>query len=84
MILNHKSPSDLHHAQLCENQTGFSLPLDEDWLTTPEAAKFLKISEATLRNLTSNGRVPYYKWQRRNRYRKSELTQLLLSGKRGV
>ena len=55
-----------------------------EWLTTDEAAFFLRISTATLRNLSSNGKVPYYKWQRRNRYRKSELTQLLLSQKRGV
>lgn len=55
----------------------------DEWLTTEEAAAYLKISAHTLRNLTSNGRVPYYKWQSRNRYLKSDLRKLLMSNKRG-
>jgi excisionase family DNA binding protein len=55
------------------------------WLTTSEAAEFLKIPKGTLRNLTSNGKIPYYKvpGTRLNRYRQSELQELLLLGKKG-
>lgn len=54
-----------------------------EWLTTEEAASFLRISKGSLLNLSSNGKVPYYKWQRRNRYKKAELRELLLQQKRG-
>jgi excisionase family DNA binding protein len=57
---------------------------NEEWLTTEEAAAFLKIGVATLRNMTSNGHVPYYKLGRRNRYLKSELHKMMLSEKRGL
>ena len=53
------------------------------FLTTSEAANFLQISKASLLNLSSNGKVPYYKFQRRNRYLRSELLKLLLVTKRG-
>ena len=59
-----------------------SLKIDE-WLDTERAAAYLKVSVGVLRNMTSNGFVPYYKLQRRNRYRLSELRDLLLSEKRG-
>jgi excisionase family DNA binding protein len=59
-------------------------PEENDWLTSEEAAAFLKVSPAVLRNLTSNGQVPFYKFGRRNRYRKSELVTLLSSYPRGV
>ena len=55
----------------------------EEWMTTQEAADYLRISPASLLNLVSNGRVPYYKFQRRNRYLKSDLLLILLSEKRG-
>lgn len=55
----------------------------EDLLTTEEAASFLKISVGTLRNLTSNGHIPYYKFGRRNRYILDDLRKLILSNKRG-
>ncbi|MGE0633921.1 MAG: helix-turn-helix domain-containing protein [Pseudobdellovibrionaceae bacterium] len=55
----------------------------EEWLNTNEAAEYLRISPARLRNLTSNGRVPYYKFQRGNRYLKGELRSLLLANRRG-
>lgn len=56
----------------------------EEFLTTKEAAAFLKISEAVLRNKTSSGQVPYYKFFRSNRYKKSDLLSLLLTNKRGA
>ncbi|WP_419144692.1 helix-turn-helix domain-containing protein [Bdellovibrio bacteriovorus] len=52
-------------------------------MTTEEAAEYLKIPKASLLNLSSNGKVPYYKFQRRNRYLKSDLLRLLLSNRRG-
>ncbi|MBX2987860.1 MAG: helix-turn-helix domain-containing protein [Bdellovibrionaceae bacterium] len=55
----------------------------EEWMTTEEAAEYLKIPKASLLNLSSNGKVPYYKFQRRNRYLKSDLLRLLLSNRRG-
>ena len=56
---------------------------EEEWLTTEEAAEYLKISPGSLRNMTSNGQVPFYKLARRNRYLKSELKDMLLKEKRG-
>jgi len=61
-----------------------SLKTENAWLTTEQAAAYLGISSGTLRNMTSNGQVPYYKLgPRRNRYRMCELNELLLSQKRG-
>lgn len=57
---------------------------DEEWLTSSEAANYLGISNKTLMNLASNGKVPYYKFGRRNRYLKDELRMLLMSQRRGV
>jgi excisionase family DNA binding protein len=56
---------------------------DNEWLNTEQAAKFLGIPVASLRNMTSNGRVRYYKLGCRNRYRLLDLHGLLLSEKRG-
>lgn len=56
---------------------------DDEWMTTEEAAAFLKIGIPSLRNMTSNGKVPYYKLGRRNRYRKLELVEMLMAEKRG-
>jgi excisionase family DNA binding protein len=55
----------------------------DEWLTTTEAAAYLKVGKRSLLNMTSNGKVPYCKLGRRNRYNKSELRRLLLDGKRG-
>lgn len=67
-----------------KNQTTSSLKNEsQEWFTSSEAAVYLRISEDYLRNLVSGGRLPYYKFGRRNRYRKSELEQLLLQNRRG-
>ena len=61
-----------------------SLKIEEDeWLTTKEAAKYLKIRQDCLLRLVSNGKVPYYKLGRSNRYLKSELRKLVLGQPRG-
>jgi excisionase family DNA binding protein len=54
------------------------------WLNSKEAARYLSISEGTLRNLTSNGRVPFYKLGRSNRYCRYELDELIMKEARGV
>lgn len=54
-----------------------------EWLDSTQAAAYLSISEGQLRNKTSNGDIPYYKWNRLNRYKRSELDTLLSSKKRG-
>lgn len=55
-----------------------------EWMSTNEAAEFLRIPVRSLRNLTSNGKIPYCKLFNLNRYRKDELQALLLKNKRGV
>lgn len=54
-----------------------------EWLDSNEAANYLRISVKTLMNLVSNGDIPFYKFGRRNRYRKNELDALLLQNRRG-
>jgi len=54
-----------------------------EWLTSAEAADYLGTSTAHLMNLTSSGKVPYYKLGRSNRYLISELRELLMSQPRG-
>lgn len=58
--------------------------LTDEWLNTEEAARYLKVSKGELLNKTSNGKIPYYKFGRSNRYRKNELDALLLKNKRGL
>lgn len=55
-----------------------------EWLTTEGATDYLGLSEGSLRNMTSNGQIPYYKLGNRNRYLVTDLRALLLSNKRGV
>lgn len=52
-------------------------------LTTEEAARYLRLSTGALRNMTSNGLVPYHKLGRRNRYFTEDLRNLLLTNRRG-
>lgn len=52
------------------------------WLNGKEAARFLRVSQQMLWNLTSNRKVPHYKFGRSNRYRLDELEALLLKTKR--
>jgi len=60
-----------------------SLTIESEWMNSEEAAAYLRISPYQLRNLTSNGRVPYYKFGRSNRYLRRELRELLLGQARG-
>jgi excisionase family DNA binding protein len=54
-----------------------------EWLDSKEAANLLRVTVKALRNLTSNGNIPFYKLGRRNRYRRDELEAILLQEKRG-
>lgn len=58
-------------------------PSEDYFLTTDEAAEYLRISTASLRNMTSSGKITYYKLFGRNRFLLSELKKLVLSQKRG-
>jgi excisionase family DNA binding protein len=61
-----------------------SLKIEEsDWLTVPEAARYLHMPEGSLRNRISDGRIPSYKPAGRVLVRKSELETLALSTRRG-
>lgn len=61
-----------------------SLETESDtWFTSPEAAMFLGISVQALLNKVSGGKVPFYKFGRRNRYKKSELEELLSQNRKG-
>jgi hypothetical protein len=54
---------------------------NSDFLDTVEAATYLRTTVASIRNATSNGKIPptcYRKFGRRNLYLKSELRKLLL------
>lgn len=84
-LIHHKEASGLQISTtsniVVENIIESSLTAQ--WLNSEEAANILRISVKALRNMTSNGRIPFYKLGRRNRYRKDDLDKLLLSQKRG-
>lgn len=67
-----------------ENKIGEG-PIEEVpvWLTTEQAATFLGISKKSLLNIASNGKIPFSKFGRRNRYLRSDLHELLLANRRG-
>jgi excisionase family DNA binding protein len=50
---------------------------NEEFLSTKELAKVIKVSEKQVRNLAQRGRLPYYKFGRLNRYKLSEIIELL-------
>lgn len=76
-----------NHQDLSADKTPSSIHTDSslktEWLNSEEAANFLRISVKALRNMTSNGQLPFYKLGRRNRFRKDELEAQLLSKRRG-
>lgn len=65
-------------------ESGDSLKTEyNEWLTTEEAADYLRVSVQVLRVWTSNGKLPFYKLFRSNRYKLTELRELLLSNRKG-
>jgi len=81
--MNHGS-SALALNEIPSAETVRSLKIEEEWLTTEEAANYLRLSRQTLLNMTSNGQIPYYKLGRSNRYLRSELKRLLLAHSKGT
>lgn len=53
-------------------------PIDfDEWLTSKEAAQYLRVSVGSLRNMVSNGQIPHFKLFGRNRFHRKDLRQLL-------
>lgn len=61
----------------------FENGIEQEWLTTSEAAQYLRISTKCLLNLASNGKIPYFKFGRRNRFLLKSLRDLLLAHAKG-
>ncbi len=61
-----------------ENANVSHLP-QKEWLNSTEAADFLSISEASLRNMVTQRKIIPGKLGRRNRYRFSDLRNLICS-----
>lgn len=85
---NTNLPARIHNNyDIAMNQstiTGSSNFIDDLYfMNSQEAARFLGISTKFLMNLTSCGRVPYFKFGRSNRYLKSELVKLIFENRRG-
>ena len=57
----------------------FDKGIEEKWLSTVEAAKFLKITPNALRILVCRGKVKFFKFGNRLRFRKQDLTALLFN-----
>ena len=77
-----------HQCQITKKlESGYPKAFDnkilDRWFSTKEAADYLRISPKTLLNISSNGKVKYYKLGRRNRYLESDLARLLLGAPRG-
>ena len=53
------------------------------WLDAVQAAGYLRISTGTLRNMVSNGKLPFYKLGNRLRFIQSELDSMLRKNKFG-
>lgn len=47
------------------------------WMNSKEASDYLRVSMQTLWNMTSNGKIPFYKIGRSNRYRRDQLEALI-------
>ena len=56
---------------------------EREWLTTKEAAEYLRVSPKSLLNQTSNGTIRHFKFGRRNRFLLSDLREILLAQPRG-
>lgn len=73
------TPSQIVSAEHCSLKT----ELDEVWLNSHQAAAFLGLTVQALNNRVNRGSIIHYKLGRSNRFRKSELEQLLLKERRG-
>jgi len=53
------------------------------WMNTQEAARYLRISPGALRNHVSRGDVPFYKFRRTLRFKRTELDRLIEGSRQG-
>jgi len=51
--------------------------LQEEWLSSEEAAEFLKVSKRTLKRYRDLGKLPFSKDVRKIRYKKSDIIKYL-------
>jgi excisionase family DNA binding protein len=51
--------------------------LHEEWLSSDEAAEFLKVSKKTLKRYRDSGKLPFSKDARKIRYKKSDIIKYL-------
>ena len=79
-----KFDSKLSFMQSEPKVTPCSLEIEYEWLDSVQAARYLKVSVESLRNMTSNGVLPVYKLGNRNRYRTESLRSLLLATEEGA
>lgn len=56
----------------------------EAYLTTKEVAIFLGVKEQQVRNWTSEGKLPFYKLGRLNRYKWCEIKEIIDSNPAGL
>lgn len=66
-----------------ESKGSLKIEDEIEWLTTNEAAAYMRLSVGSFRNMVSDGHIPHFKLGRRNRYKRSELRNLLSSEARG-
>ena len=78
-----KSCSNKPHPVELEPVTSEFFDNREEWLDAEGAAHYLKIPLGSVRNMTSDGKIPHYKLGRRVRYRVEDLRTLLLQNRRG-
>lgn len=77
------SPPKVCNAAHTMLPTAPSSSLTDEWLDSPKAAQFLKVTEAQLRNLVSNRVIPSYKLGGSLRYSRNELDAHLRKSRRG-
>lgn len=65
------------------SETGKKIHADP-WMTTEEAADYLRISPGTVRNKVSAGEIPCHRRGRIVRFRRSELDEWLSGGAVGA
>lgn len=54
--------------------------VNHEWMTVDEVAQYLKVSKQTIYRWTDAGKLKKYKAGRYNRYKKSEIDQVMESG----
>lgn len=53
------------------------------WMSSKEAASYLRIPVGSLRNQVSRGTLPYYKFRRSLRFKRTELDRFIEGTRRG-